>query len=264
MNALAHNCPAPRSILRVIEDGAVSVVYQPIVEAATGHLFAYEALVRTSAAEFDGPGALFDAAVAEGCAGALGRVIRDLAIRGCEDHPLFFNVHPAELNDGYVVHVDDPISRHVQPVFVEITESVPLAQIPFCAAVLSELRSRGIAIVVDDLGAGYSNLKYLADLEPSVVKLDRLLITGLAVDTRPFQLVECITTMCHELGCLVVAEGIETDDELHAVRRAGVDLAQGFLLARPAFPLPAIAMPPPKVLDRPTVRDIRRPEARAR
>lgn len=233
MTALAGHDAGP-----VIDDWGVSVVYQPIVDVSTGALFAYEALARSPSFS---PPSLFDAAVAHGHVGALGRTIREMASRDCEDHPLFFNVHPAELDEQYLVRFDDPVSRHGHEVFIEITESVPVSHVARCAAVLAELRARGIVIVVDDLGAGYSNLKYIADLEPRVVKIDRLLISGLEGATRQFQLVRAIITMCHDMDCLVVAEGIETPEELRAARLAGVDLGQGFLLGRPAFPVPGVS-----------------------
>lgn len=242
-------------IRRVIEDRLVRIVYQPIVSVRTRELFAYEALVRSATPELAGPTELFDAAVAHNCAGELGRVVRQLAVEGCPHHALFLNVHPAELDDLWLIQFDDPASCHLQPVMLEITESVPLARFSLCNAVLAELRERGISLVVDDLGAGYSNLKYIADLEPSAVKLDRKLITGLRINTRMFRLVAGIIALCHDLGCLVVAEGIETPEEFHAAEMAGVDLAQGYLLARPAFPLPEATLPPPLAFcDRPTLR----------
>jgi len=243
------------AIRRVIDERAVHVVYQPVVEAVTGKLFAYEALVRSSSPDFDGPSSLFAAAVTHSCAGELGRLIRELALDGCQDHPLFLNIHPVELDDRWLIQVDDPVFRHDHAVFLEITEGVPLSHFRMCQAVLSELRSRGIALVVDDLGAGYSNLKYIADLQPRIVKLDRALITGLAPNTRLFRLVAGIVALCHELDALVVAEGIETTEELEAARAAGADLAQGYLLAMPAFPLPEVSMPTPIAIGhRPTIR----------
>jgi EAL domain-containing protein (putative c-di-GMP-specific phosphodiesterase class I) len=83
------------------------------------------------------------------------------------------NVHPQELNEGWLIRPDDPIFLHDDDVYLEITESVPLTHFDLCLNVLREIRSRGgVHFVIDDLGAGYSNLKSIADLEPRVVKLD--------------------------------------------------------------------------------------------
>jgi len=133
---------------------------------------------------------------------------------------------------------------------------VPLSHFRLCQTILSEVRDRGIFLVVDDLGAGYSNLKYIADLHPRIVKLDRGLVAGLAHDTRMFKLVSAIVVLCQDLDAVVVAEGIETVDELRAVVDAGATYGQGYLLARPAFPPPPVAWP--SVMEEPRERPTRR------
>ncbi len=141
-------------------------------------------------------------------------------------------MHPAELNERWIVQPDDPVFQHACDVFLEITESVPLSHFQLCRSILHEVRDRGIYLVVDDLGAGYSNLKYIADLHPRVVKLDRELVAGLVRDSRLFKLVAGIVVMCRELEALVVAEGIETAIELDAVLESGAKFGQGYVLAR--------------------------------
>jgi EAL domain-containing protein (putative c-di-GMP-specific phosphodiesterase class I) len=227
----------------VLDQRLLKVVYQPVVELRTRKIFAYEALVRSLSAEFKGPLELFAAAVAERCTGELGRAIREMSIAGCPDTPLFLNVHPAELNERWIVQPDDPVFQHSSDVYLEITESVPLSHFQLCRSILDEVRDRGIYLVVDDLGAGYSNLKYIADLHPRVVKLDRELVAGLVRDSRLFKLVSGMVVLCKELDAVVVAEGIETPVELDAVMESGAKFGQGFLLARPAFPPPSVTWP---------------------
>jgi EAL domain-containing protein (putative c-di-GMP-specific phosphodiesterase class I) len=255
--------PASIAIRRVLDARDVRVVFQPVVDLRTQKVFAYEALVRSKSPDFDSPMSLFAAAVDHSCAGELGRLIRELAIAACPDSPLFLNVHPAELNEKWIVQTDDPIFEHAHDVYLEITEGVPLSHFELCKSILSEVRGRGIYMVVDDLGAGYSNLKYIADLEPRVVKLDRGLIAGLTRDSRLFKLVSGIVVLCEDLDAMVVAEGIETVEELDAVRASGARFGQGYLLARPAYPLPEVTWPeePDEFPDRPT---IRRDKAHAR
>ncbi len=227
----------------MIEKREVHVVYQPVVDLRTRKVFAYEALARTKAPEFGGPLELFAAAVEEQCTGQLGRVLRQIALEGCATHPLFLNLHPAELNEGWVVQPNDPIFNHADDVYLEITEGVPLSHFRLCQNMLDEVRGRGVHLVVDDLGAGYSNLKYIADLHPRVVKLDRGLVAGLTTTTRLFKLVSAIVRLCSELDAKVVAEGNETPGELAAVLAAGARYGQGYLLARPAFPPPEAVWP---------------------
>jgi EAL domain-containing protein (putative c-di-GMP-specific phosphodiesterase class I) len=251
-------------IRKLMAEKAFRAVYQPVVDLQTHAIFAYEALVRSTTPDFTSPPQMFDAAVAEGCTGELGRMIREKSVDDCPDHKLFLNIHPAELNEGYLVQPNDPIFQHGLDVYLEITEGVPLSHFSLCQNILSEVRGRGVFLVVDDLGAGYSNLKYIADLQPKVVKLDRGLVAGLTSDGRLFKLVSAIVVLCHELDALVVAEGIETLSELLAVRDAGANFGQGYLLARPAFPPPPVTWPDlPQPSDRPTMRRIEPPTKRA-
>ena len=239
----SQNMAATAAIARVLSTRDIKIVYQPVVDLTSGALFAYEALVRPNTADFGGPLGLFKAAVERGVTGELGRLLRTISVANCPGHRLFLNVHPNELDDRWLVQPDDPIFNHTDDVYLEITEGVPLSHFRLCQTILTEVRERGVHLVVDDLGAGYSNLKYIADLHPKVVKLDRDLVAGLVQDTRMFRLVSAIVVLCKELGAVVVAEGIETSEELESVQDAGARYGQGYLLARPAFPPPAVNWP---------------------
>jgi EAL domain-containing protein (putative c-di-GMP-specific phosphodiesterase class I) len=96
---------------------------------------------------------------------------------------------------------------------------------------------------VDDLGAGYSNLKRIADLEPRVVKLDKTLVEGIEKNPRQRKLVSNVVRLCADLGAQLVAEGIETHDEFDALLETGIHYGQGYLFARPGFPLPTVTDP---------------------
>lgn len=251
--------PPPRSVApkssSAIEDVAkqkqIYVVYQPIVDFKTGKPFAYEALVRSKSPLFPDPPSILSAAIEAKAMGRVGRIIRELASENCPDAPLFLNIHPNELDDSWLVRPDDPIFSHDHPVYLEITESVPLTHFRFCHGVLREVRGRGAMLAVDDLGAGYSNLKYIADLNPEVVKIDRDLVAGLRVSTRLHRLVAAIVRLCNDMGAQVVCEGIETYEEFAAARDAGAQFGQGYYFARPATPKPMydwkkLSNPPPR------------------
>ncbi len=225
----------------MIEPKDLSVVFQPIVHADTFAIFAHEALVRCKVPAFAAPPVLFEHAVLQRCVGRLGRLIRDVAFPLCPDVPLFVNVHPLELEERWLVQPDDPMYFHNHSVYVEITESAPMTHFALCRDVLKQLRSQaGVHLVVDDLGAGYSNLNRIADLEPAVVKLDKSLINDVAIRVRTHKLVSNVVRLCVDLGAKVVAEGIETLDVALALRDAGVHMMQGYYFARPGFPLPTI------------------------
>jgi len=222
------------SAIRVIEQGQISVVYQPIFGLATGEVFGFEALARVESPDFPTLLELFQAASAGGCVAELGRLHRKQAVANCPLHPLFINIFPTEFDYGLLVQPDDAIFRHKCPVYIEITESVPLSHFEQCQDVLGELRKKGMLLAIDDLGAGYSNLRYVADLAPDFVKLDRNLIADVKDGSRQARLVAAIVHLCHQMGTQVVAEGIETVDELIIAQRAGAEYCQGYLLGRPS------------------------------
>jgi EAL domain-containing protein (putative c-di-GMP-specific phosphodiesterase class I) len=112
--------------------------------------------------------------------------------------------------------------------------------------VLRDVCSRtGSHLVVDDLGAGYSNLGRVLELQPDVVKLDLTLARGLDQNLRQQILVKHLVNLCSDLGAKVVIEGIETDGELMAAIDTGAHFAQGYFLARPAYPIPKVNWPLP-------------------
>lgn len=230
------------AINSLVQPDDISVVFQPIVDLATGRLFAYEALVRC---RHFAPMDLFEHAHTAGCVGRLGRMVREVAVPLGAGRPIFLNVHPGELNEPWLVRPDDPIFEHDHDVYLEITEAVPLLHFDLCINVLRELCVRGgVHLVVDDLGAGYSNLKSIADLEPRIVKLDRGLVAGIEKSRRQQRLVSGVVRLCNDLGATVVAEGIETHDEYAVMLDSGAELGQGYLFARPGFPMPTVSWPP--------------------
>ena len=106
-------------------------------------------------------------------------------------------------------------------------------------AVLERL-GPAVKLAVDDAGAGYASLRHILELNPAVVKLDRVLVSGLDADEARRALIAGIRHFTQLAGCELIAEGIETTAELEALRAIGVTLGQGYLLGRPADPAHAL------------------------
>lgn len=233
-----------RHSVRSLTAAEVPSVFQPIVDLRNGKVFAYEALVRCTHEAFPSPIGLFEHAVREGATGPLGRTIRNALFETCPAAAIFVNLHPHELREPWLVRPDDPICFHDHPVYLEVTESAALDYYDLCVSVLKDVCTRtGAFLVIDDLGAGYSNLLRVVDLEPKVVKLDRALITGLDTSKRKQILVRFLVDVCEQLGAKIVGEGIETEDELRALVDCGAHFGQGYFLARPAHPPNPIRWP---------------------
>jgi EAL domain-containing protein (putative c-di-GMP-specific phosphodiesterase class I) len=232
-----------RALHRLLDEELLEVVFQPIVDLKTRKVCAYEALARPADPIFETVLQMFEVAVEAGRVAELGRLHRRQAVRACRDWPLYLNLFPAEFDHGLLVRPDDPLFRHPRPVCIEVTESVPLTHFEQCHSVLAEVRKKGIRLAIDDLGAGYSNLKYISDLAPDVVKLDRRLVADLQAGSRQSRLLKSIVRLCQEMGAQVVVEGIETLLELALVEASGAEFGQGYLLARPGLPPPPAEWP---------------------
>lgn len=230
--------------VRTLTAQEIAVEFQPIVSVATGLTFAHEALVRCTRPGYGNPPELFERAVKESACGWLGRLIRDAAFATCGDVVLFINLHPEELPSRWLVRADDPIGFHSNQVYLEVTESAALSHHDLCIGVVKELcRRTNARVVIDDFGAGFSNLERVVELEPAFVKLDMTLIRAVHAHKRKQIVVRHIVSLCAELGAGVVAEGVETRDELSCVRDLGVGYVQGFLLSKPAAPPPTPSWP---------------------
>src|SRR4030095_16196266 len=115
----------------------------------------------------------------------------------------------------------------------EITESVLLDDHHQVAEELTSLRALGVKLALDDFGTGYSSLSYLKRFRFDVLKIDRSFVAGLPGDADDVSLVKAIVAMAKGLDLKVVAEGVETHDQLKFLTTLGCELAQGYLLARP-------------------------------
>ncbi|OGQ89792.1 MAG: hypothetical protein A2289_12600 [Deltaproteobacteria bacterium RIFOXYA12_FULL_58_15] len=231
------------AIERLLNERLSRMVFQPIVDLSTRQVFGYEALGRSSTDDFPGPMEIVDAAIEAGLMGKLGRHWRELAVDGCTQHPLFVNVRPEEFDEHWLVQPDDPVYWHNELIFLELTESAPLQSFEQCKGILAEARGKGLHLAIDDLGSGYSNLARLVEFQPEIVKLDRALVSGLRPDTQLYRLAAGVIRMCRDMGIRVVAEGVETTQELETVIQAGAHFAQGWVFGQPGSPPPRITWP---------------------
>ena len=224
---------------------------QPIVRVCTGEVYGYEALVR---ARVDGrhwdAGELLAAAAAHRQSRGFDALARTTAIRQlyprlAPDQRLFINFAPGVVyNPDICLQTTFEACREVGADFsrlvFEITEGEAFPDLPLLRSILERYRQEGAQVALDDVGSGQTSLAYLDELRPDIVKLDRSLVQDLTRSGPRMRLLSALTNYAHDLGSLVVAEGIEQAEELAAVQAADVDLAQGFFLGRPAESLQGI------------------------
>jgi EAL domain-containing protein (putative c-di-GMP-specific phosphodiesterase class I) len=147
------------------------------------------------------------------------------------------NVSSAQLRlTGFAPDVAESLARHGLPaarLVLEVTESVALTSDPETQATLAALRRLGVGIALDDFGTGWSSLSYLARTKVDLLKLDRAFLAGVESDPVQARLVAGVIGLADSLGIAVVAEGIESDEQLSRLVELGGHLGQGYLFGRP-------------------------------
>jgi len=214
---------------------AYGVVYQPIVHLVENRIVGHEALARFSAEPQRTPDKWFDEAGQVGLQQELEVALIEAALKGMDRLPpdsyLSLNVSPDTILAGALDNVlaHQPMVR----LMLEVTEHACVQDYALLAEALEPLRSKGLRLAVDDAGAGYASFRHILKLKPDVIKLDSSLIRNIDSDTGSRALAAALIRFAEETGCKVVAEGVETREELAMLRRLEVNKAQGYLLGRP-------------------------------
>ena len=237
---------------RALAERELTLNYQPIVEATTGAISSVEALVRWTS-PLHGPVTpdVFIAIAEEsGMMADLGRFVLEQAIEDAQKWPHIgtaINISPAQLRSATLVSdlIVATTRFGVSParITLEITESVLMSSDDRTMKVLNNLKACGFSLALDDFGTGYSSLSYLRDFPFDKLKIDRSFVQGLSVDDRSLAIVEGVVNFGRILGREIVAEGIETEQEMQAMQQAGCTHLQGFLFSRalPADHIEAMA-----------------------
>ena len=213
----------------------LSIVFQPIVDLSTGTIIGVEALSRFDVTPRCSPDAWFDDAHRAG----LGVELEMLAIRcALAYRPMLPAGVALTLNAGpetIVGHHLEGALFDVDPrnVVLELTEHTAFDQHPGLLTALRRLRKGGVRLAVDDAGSGYSSLTHILNFAPDFIKLDRALISGIDLDPVRRALVTSLVAFAADTGAEILAEGVETQDELEVIHRLGVRYAQGYYLGRP-------------------------------
>ncbi len=220
------------------------MAYQPIVSCAKREIVGYEALMRTSEESLPFTEAVLRASERLGRCAEVGRTVRRLVATSLADRgerlQVFVNLHVRDLLDESLYDPRGPLGSHADHIVLEVTERAALDEVADVGNRVTRLRELGFRIAVDDLGAGYSSLTSLAQLQPDVVKLDMSLIREVHKHPIKQKLVASFATLSKDMGILLIAEGVETVEERDTLLGLGCDVFQGYLFARPAQGFPEV------------------------
>ena len=236
------------ALRRAVERNELVLHYQPEIDLATGRVVGVEALVRWQ--RDDGvlvpPGDFIPLAEETGLIIVIGRWVIEEACRQVSrweaqgagpDLRVWVNVSARQLGQPDLVPTVQAAIRAArirpQSLCLEITESALMEDAEAAAAQLDQLRSLGISLGVDDFGTGYSSLAYLNRFPLDVLKIDRSFVARLDADTEAETIVAAIIDLAHALDLVVIAEGVETEEQLAVLRRLECDQAVGFYFSQP-------------------------------
>jgi diguanylate cyclase (GGDEF)-like protein len=247
---LSESVALEQALRAAVGTSQIYIEYQPVIDLHSGLVASLEALVRWRHPQLGiiAPGQFIPVAEQSGLIielgqQTLGMVLADL--RAWLDAevpivPVALNVSPQQLEHSEFVSAFSNLASQagIEPRWVcfEITESVMLREPERVIRTLERLRSNGSRVLIDDFGTGYSGLSYLQRLPIDTLKIDRAFIRDLASDPTRLPIVRAVIQMCRTLGLSVVAEGVETLEQLQILTEQGCTYAQGFLLSRPVAP----------------------------
>jgi diguanylate cyclase (GGDEF)-like protein/PAS domain S-box-containing protein len=232
---------------RAVRDNGLRLVYQPVVDLATGRVSGFEALVRwyhpqrgsIRPSEFVAVAEESELIVELGT-WVLRRALTDAASwprGGTVPTTVAVNVSPRQLmTPGFPELVQALLAETGLPgdqLCLELTETALVGDVVPVVAALRALRDLDVRLAIDDFGTGHASLSYLTQFPVDTVKVDQSFVAGVATDAGSAAIVGGVVAMAHAFGLRVVAEGAETPEQLAQLRRLGCEAAQGFILASP-------------------------------
>ena len=249
--AAVNRLRTENALRRAIEQEALELLYQPIVDLGCGRIVAAEALVRYHDPHrgLVPPGEFLEVAEDTGLIVPMGNWIiaeacRQLArwrrMPGAEGLRVSINLSARQLADAQLAPtLERALTRERLPsgaVALEITESVLIEAADSTLRVLDRLKDVGAQLGIDDFGTGYSSLTYLRRFPVDFLKIDQSFVAGLGADQEDTAIVTAVAGLGKSLGLVTVAEGVETSDQLATLRELRCDRGQGYHFARPQPP----------------------------
>jgi diguanylate cyclase (GGDEF)-like protein/PAS domain S-box-containing protein len=234
---------------RAIGEGQLDLHFQPIYDLQPYRLSGFEALARWVHPQRGpiSPAVFIALAEESGRIEALTdwiveRSIAQLALwhqqmPETRDLDVHVNISGRDVaRSSLVLHVQQALQRHSLPaaaLTLEITETTLMGQLEKALLIMAELRETGVRFSIDDFGAGYSSLSYLATLPIDSLKIDRSFVMSMHEKPQNVEIVRAVLNLAQSLGRKVIAEGIETTEQLATLRQLGVQQGQGYLLSKP-------------------------------
>lgn len=231
---------------RALSAGEFVPYYQPVVNITTGHIRGCEVLMRWR--KPDGtlvpPGAFIPLAESSGL---IREMTRSLMRKACDelgevcqsrpDLRVGFNLAAEHFSDGKVIDdirsIFGPSRIRPTQVVLEVTERQPLENLSQARRVIAGLQDIGVKIAIDDIGAGHSGLSYILKLGVDVIKIDKMFVDALGTESSSTAIIETLVDLARNMRIEIIAEGVETFEQVIALRERGIEAVQGYVFAPP-------------------------------
>lgn len=228
-----------RQLREMIDQNRLLTAFQPIYSLSTGELLGVEALTRFVDEDGAGTEFWFKEAAVVGFLEELELAALETAIIAATGLPpgihVALNVSPGTCLDPRLPGILQKIGLPLNRIVLELTERLEVAEYEPLLSVLAPLRQAGMRIAVDDAGSGFASMRHVLQIRPDIIKLDRSLIAGIDDDEGRHALGAAMVEFARQIGATIVAEGIETPEELAAASALGMAAGQGYLLGRPSL-----------------------------
>ena len=239
------------ALQKIITQNAILILFQPIVYLENLKVLGYEALSRgPEDSGFGGTELLFTFAESTNMLLELERLCRKNALRAAQSlniaHKLFLNSSAKALQDkdfsaDQLAEYVTELGLKQDGIVLEITERVAIQEWESFKKVLRQFRDHGFQIAIDDMGAGYSSLQAIAELEPDYLKFDISLVRNIHENLIKKGLLETLVGLSSKIKASIIAEGVEDKEEYEVLKSLGVQLGQGYYFASPSIQLPHVA-----------------------
>jgi diguanylate cyclase (GGDEF)-like protein len=228
---------------RIMAEGLLYPVFQPILDFRVRAILGYEALIRgPEDSPLHRPDQLFGVAARNDLTQDLEHACREASLRAFAAQRLpgrlFLNVTPGCLLDerlmnGHTRELLNELAIAPNRIVIELTENQKITDMPGILEALQHYRGRGFQFAIDDLGEGFANLRMWSELRPEFVKIDKHFINGIADDRIKFHFARAMQDLAEICNALLVAEGVERTEDFICVRDMGIACGQGYFIARP-------------------------------
>lgn len=236
-------------LLKIMRNDALTTFFQPIIDLVTEEIVGYEALNRPPFSKFfpstdkfyDYIGStnqvfLFELFCRNASISQFSNNIKEVPCQ--KEKLLFINIHPDVLVDskykpGETIQLLQEFDLKPSQIVFELTEKKAVKDFDMFEKVLTNYRSQGFRLAVDDAGTGYNSLKTLVHLEPEFIKLDRSLIHNIVKNDAKQKMVNLLVNFANQSNTSVIAEGVENQEDLKFLKQEGIHLGQGYAIGKP-------------------------------